>query len=144
MTYCTLNILMNLYIFYNASVIVVCFQTLSCKSNNISHSFHHVPLSLQHHMCYHHPMMIYMKIWNKQVILYKEIHMNVLYVITKKFIFITFYIINMSYLWNYMNTYYVKWYMHTMLSLSIHTVSWHFVVFSSTRTYKYTNYCNNN
>ena len=77
MTYCTLNILTNLYIFYNASVILICLQTLCCILNNRPHFFHHILLSLQHHMCYHHPIMIYMKMWNKQVIIYIEIHMNV-------------------------------------------------------------------
>ena len=105
MTYCTLNILMNLYIFYNASVVLVCLQTLSCILNNMSHFFHHVLLSLQHHMCYHHPIMIYMKMWNKQVIIYKEIHMNVLYMMTTKFTYINFYIVNMNYLWNDIYTY---------------------------------------
>ena len=145
MTYCTLNILMNFYIFYNDSDILVCLQTLCCILNNISHFFHHIsPVCVQHHMCYHHPIMIYMKMWNRQVIIYKEIHMNVLYMMTKKFTYINFYIVNMNYLWNDMYTYYVEWYMPTMLSSSTHTVSGHFFVFSSTHTYKYTNYCNNN
>ena len=109
MTYCTLNILMNLYIFYNASDILICLQTLCCILNNMSCFFHHVLLSVQHHMCYHHPIMIYMKMWNKQVIIYKEIHMNVLYMMTKKFTSINLYIVNMNI--------FVKWYVYILCGM---------------------------
>ena len=75
---------------------------------------------------------------------YIKIHMNVSYVMTNIFTYMNFYTVNMNYLWNDIYTYYVEWYIPTMLSSSKQTVSGHSFVCSSTCTYQYTNYCNSN
>ena len=143
MTYCTLYILMNFYIFYNDCDIFFVINCC-CISSNTYHFCHHFLLPFLHHICYQQPIMIYMKMWNRQVIIYKEIHINVSYMMTKTFTYINFYRVNMNYLWNDIYTYSVEWYILTMLSSSKQTVSGHFCVCSSTCTYKYTNYCNSN
>ena len=63
---------------------------------------------------------------------------------TKIFTYMNFYTVNMNYLWNDIYTYYVEWYIPTVLSSSKQTVSGHSCVCSSTCTYQYTNYCNSN
>ena len=55
-----------------------------------------------------------------------------------------FYTVNMNYLWNDIYTYSVEWYIPTVLSSSTQTVLGHSCVCSSTHTYQYTNYCNSN
>ena len=144
MTYHTLYILMNFYIFDNDRDILFWLETVCCISSNIYHFCHQFLLSVLHHICHQQPAMVYMKMWNRQVIIYKKIHRNVSYVMIKIFTYMNFYTVNMNYLWNDIYAYSVEWYIPTILWSSKQTVSGHSCVCSSTCTYQYTNYCNSN
>ena len=117
-------------------------QTVCCISSNMYHCCHHFLLSCLHHICHQQPEMVYIKMWNRQVIYKKYIWMS--HVMTKIFTYMNFYTVNMNYLWNDIYTYYVEWYIPTVLSSAKQTVSGHSFVCSSTCTYHYTNYCNSN
>ena len=143
-TYHTLYILLKFYKVYNDHNILFLYQTVCCISSTVYHCCYNFLHSLLLHICHQQPEIVYIKMWNRQVIIHKKIYMNVSYMMTKIFTYMNFYTVNMNYLWNDISTYYVEWYIPTVLSSCKQTVSGHSCVCSSRCTYQYTNYCNSN
>ena len=115
------HISMNFYKFCNDYNVVLHYKTLFCIISTVSHSAYYFLHFLLFHISQHQPKIVYMKMWNRQVIIHKKIYIIVWHMITKMFTHINLCKVNMNYMWNYIYTCYVEWYMLTMLSSSIDT-----------------------